>query len=127
MRKLTRTVKLIPRPPGGAGNGDARRTMAVASWSRLAKPVPRTSETRVTRPPPSSIAVLHDLNLATLFAERIVVLDRGRIAADGPPRDTITDPMLERVFGIAAAVGRTPGSGIPFVLPHTMSGAPHRL
>jgi iron complex transport system ATP-binding protein len=72
------------------------------------------------------IAVLHDLNLATLYAERIVVLDRGRIAADGPPRDTITDPMLDRVFGVAAAVGRTPESGMPFVLPHTMSGVRQR-
>jgi iron complex transport system ATP-binding protein len=72
------------------------------------------------------IVVLHDLNLATLYAERIVILDRGRIAADGPPHDTITDPMLDRVFGVAAAVGRTPESGIPFVLPHTMSGVRHR-
>ena len=37
------------------------------------------------------IAILHDLNLAALFADRIVVLERGRIAADGPPRETITD------------------------------------
>jgi iron complex transport system ATP-binding protein len=58
-----------------------------------------------------------------LFAERIVVLDRGRIAADGPPGDTITDAMLERVFGIAAAIGRIPSPGVPFVLPHTMVGA----
>jgi iron complex transport system ATP-binding protein len=67
------------------------------------------------------IAVLHDLNLATLFAERIVVLDRGRIAADGPPRDTVTDAILERVFGIAASIGRHPPPGVPFILPHMMA------
>ena len=30
-RKLTGTLKLIPRPPGGAGNGEARRTIAASS------------------------------------------------------------------------------------------------
>jgi iron complex transport system ATP-binding protein len=63
------------------------------------------------------LAVLHDLNLATLFADRIIVLDRGRVAADGPPGAVVTDAVLERVFGVTAAVGRVPG-GTPFVLPH---------
>jgi iron complex transport system ATP-binding protein len=64
------------------------------------------------------IAVLHDLNLASFFAKRIVMLERGRIAADGPPSDTITDTMLQRVFGIRSAVGLVPPKGTPFVLPH---------
>jgi iron complex transport system ATP-binding protein len=64
------------------------------------------------------VAVLHDLNLAALLAGRIVVLDRGRIDADGTPADTITDVMLARVFGIADAVGRVPTGATPFVLPH---------
>jgi iron complex transport system ATP-binding protein len=68
------------------------------------------------------VAVLHDLNLATLFAQRIVVLDRGRVAADGTPADTITDRTLDRVFGIPASVGRIPPAGVPFVLPHAMAG-----
>ena len=54
------------------------------------------------------VAILHDLNLAALLADRIVVLDGGRIAGDGPPRETITEAMLHRVFGVAAAVGRVP-------------------
>jgi iron complex transport system ATP-binding protein len=64
------------------------------------------------------IAVLHDLNIASLFAGRVIVLDRGKIAEDGPPAQTITDDMLARVFGVAGAVGRPPPPGIPFVLPH---------
>jgi len=67
------------------------------------------------------VAVLHDLNLAALFAGRIVVLDRGRIVADGPPRDILTDAMLEQVFQVAGAIGRVPAQGMPFVLPHTMA------
>jgi len=63
------------------------------------------------------IAILHDLNLAAMLAGRIVVLDCGRVAADGPPGATITDGLLERVFGIANALGRVPAPETPFVLP----------
>jgi iron complex transport system ATP-binding protein len=63
------------------------------------------------------VAILHDLNLATLAADRIVVLDHGRVAADGPPAETVTDDLLARVFRVSGAVSRAP-QGIPFVLPH---------
>jgi iron complex transport system ATP-binding protein len=64
------------------------------------------------------VAILHDLNLAALLAKRIVVLDHGRIDSDGEPARVITDAMLERVLGVANAVGRAPAEGMPFVLPH---------
>jgi len=67
------------------------------------------------------VAVLHDLNLAALFADRIVVLDHGRIVADGTPADIITDTMLEQVFGVTGAIGRVPSPSMPFVLPHAMA------
>lgn len=63
------------------------------------------------------IAIMHDLNLATLLAERIIVLDQGRIAADGAAREAINDGMLQRVFGVASAVDRVPEANLPFVLP----------
>lgn len=64
------------------------------------------------------VTIVHDLNLAVLFARRIVALDRGTLASDGGPSETITDAMLERVFGVSDAVGRVPPPGMPFVLPH---------
>jgi len=64
------------------------------------------------------VAILHDLNLATLAADRIVVLDQGRVAAAGTPAETVTDELLLRVFKCATAVGRLPPPGVPFVLPH---------
>jgi iron complex transport system ATP-binding protein len=69
------------------------------------------------------IAVLHDLNLAARVADRVLVLDRGRLAADGPPHATITDAVLASVFRIQRAVGRVPPPGTPFVLPHAMHAA----
>jgi iron complex transport system ATP-binding protein len=67
------------------------------------------------------IAILHDLNLAAVFADRILVMNRGCITAAGAPRDTITEPMLNDVFGVAGGVGTIPHSNTPFVLPHHMT------
>ena len=66
------------------------------------------------------VAVLHDLNLAALFADRVIVLQNGRVAADGRPSDTINDDILRHVFGVENAANRIPASGVPFVLPHAV-------
>ncbi len=47
-----------------------------------------------------SIVVVHDLDLAFRFFERIVVLDRGRIVADGPAARLIDDPLIDTTFGV---------------------------
>ena len=74
--------------------------------------------TRCARRGVAVVAILHDLNLATLAADRIVVLDGGKVAAAGPPAETVTDEVLARVFKVTSAVSRTPPAGVPFVLPH---------
>jgi iron complex transport system ATP-binding protein len=48
------------------------------------------------------LAVLHDLNLAAAFAPRVVLLDGGRVAADGPPDEVLTTETIERVFGVVS-------------------------
>jgi iron complex transport system ATP-binding protein len=47
-----------------------------------------------------SIVVVHDLELAFAFFDRVVLLERGRVAADAAPSDLIGDPVLDRVFGV---------------------------
>jgi iron complex transport system ATP-binding protein len=64
------------------------------------------------------VAILHDLNLAAMLADRILVLNRGRIDDDASSCETITDAMLARVFGVVEAVGIVPTDRRPFVLPH---------
>ncbi|MGF1649886.1 MAG: ABC transporter ATP-binding protein [Hyphomicrobiaceae bacterium] len=46
------------------------------------------------------ILVLHDLTLASRFADRVVILNDGRVAAEGPPREALTAPVLKEVFRI---------------------------
>jgi len=53
------------------------------------------------------VAVLHDLTWPRC-SPRIVVLDRGRVVADGTPAEVITDEMLEQVFGSPARSDRVP-------------------
>jgi iron complex transport system ATP-binding protein len=47
-----------------------------------------------------SIVVVHDLDLAFRFFDRVILLDRGRIVADGSADALIRDPRLDDVFGV---------------------------
>jgi iron complex transport system ATP-binding protein len=52
------------------------------------------------------VAVLHDLALATLFFPRLVLIDRGRIVADGAPGEVLSDERIRDVFGVDPAIAR---------------------
>ena len=55
------------------------------------------------------IAVLHDIGLAAHFFPRVVVLDRGRLVADGPPAEALAPDRIRDVFGVDPALVRLPG------------------
>lgn len=65
------------------------------------------------------IAILHDLNLASMYADKVTVIARGRVAAAGAPGEVFTDELIERVFECRLKVGALPPNGAPFVLPQT--------
>jgi iron complex transport system ATP-binding protein len=54
------------------------------------------------------IAVLHDLALAAHFFPRVVVLDRGRVVADGEPMAVLDAERIREVFGVDPALVRLP-------------------
>jgi iron complex transport system ATP-binding protein len=66
-----------------------------------------------------TIAILHDLNLAAMFADQIFVMHRGRLAAAGSPRDVLQDDLISKVFECDMKVGILPAPGMPFVLPQS--------
>jgi iron complex transport system ATP-binding protein len=64
------------------------------------------------------IAAMHDLNLAARFADRIVVLARGRKYLEGAPREVLSKELLARVWGVSADLREDPRTGVPYLLPH---------
>ncbi|NWF26477.1 ABC transporter ATP-binding protein [Streptomyces sp. PKU-EA00015] len=73
------------------------------------------------------VMVLHDLGHAARFADRIVALRSGVVAADGPPADVVTPALLADVLGVAGRVGRDPVGGWPVCYPDHPLPAPEAL
>jgi iron complex transport system ATP-binding protein len=63
------------------------------------------------------VSVLHDLNLAALYCERLVLLAGGRVVRDGPPEAVLTAAVLSTAYGAAVHVGVHERTGTPVVLP----------
>ena len=60
------------------------------------------------RPDRLSVVVVHDLDLAFTFFERVVVIDRGRVVADGPAKSLIDDPRIDAAFSVRFDRLKTP-------------------
>lgn len=63
------------------------------------------------------VMVLHDLNLAARYADRLVAMRSGRLVADGDPVDVLTPDLVEEVFGMPSQVHPDPVTGRPMVVP----------
>jgi len=63
------------------------------------------------------IAVMHDLNLTAMFADRVCLLAEGRKLADGPPALVFADDILSAAYGCALRVSTPPPDGGVFILP----------
>jgi iron complex transport system ATP-binding protein len=63
------------------------------------------------------IAVLHDLNLATRFADRVLLMDHGGVVADGAPADVLTAAVVGAVYRVPVEIVPHPSLGYPLILP----------
>lgn len=62
------------------------------------------------------ISVLHEVNMAARFCDRIVALHSGRLIAEGTPAEVMTEDALARIYGVQMDVLRQPVSGWPVAL-----------
>jgi iron complex transport system ATP-binding protein len=68
--------------------------------------------------------ITHHLDLAARFADRLLLLDRGTVAAEGKPRDVLQEETLRRVYEWPISVSDDPATGSPRITPlSTASGA----
>lgn len=65
------------------------------------------------------VAVLHDLNLAAMYADSIAVMSSGRIVAQGAPGNVLTDALIESVFSCPLRLNTIPAAQTPFILPQS--------
>lgn len=72
----------------------------------------------------SVIASMHDLGLAARWCSRLLLIDAGRIVADGPPSEVLTPDTLRSVYGVEAHFGEARGGML--VQPLDLATSPHK-
>ena len=70
----------------------------------------RLMRTRCAQSNYSAIIITHDLNLAAEFADEIIMLKDGRIAANGDPTEVLNAENIKNVFGVQVLLDENPAS-----------------
>jgi iron complex transport system ATP-binding protein len=117
---IARVLCQIGGPAGGSGSAPPR-------WLFLDEPTQSLDiahqliildlARRHIRAGGGALAILHDLNLASLYADRLIVIRSGNIAADGAPESVLTDACVRSVFGERVRVLVDAANGRRYVLP----------
>jgi iron complex transport system ATP-binding protein len=137
--RLTDALHLAERPVQTLSGGELQRVQMARVLAQIWQPVSDPGRLLLLDEPTSSLdlkhqhallriaravaanrtavfVILHDLNLAAAYADRILILQAGKIVACGTPRETLTEDRIESVFQIRACVMDHPVSGLPMVL-----------
>ncbi|EXJ16452.1 hemin ABC transporter ATP binding protein [Imhoffiella purpurea] len=67
------------------------------------------------------LVVLHDLNLAAQYGDRIALMKQGRLLALDRPRAVLEPPLIEQAFGLPVSVIPHPEMGCPLVIPRQIA------
>jgi len=67
------------------------------------------------------IIVIHDLNLAAQYADRLVIINNGKVQADGTPWEALKSDTIHRVYGWPVYIGKHPTDDCPVVVSATTS------
>lgn len=67
------------------------------------------------------VMVLHDLNQAVRYSDRLIAMRGGQVYAHGPAGDVLTHDLLRDVFGLKAHLLPDPDTGRPHVIPYALT------
>ena len=67
----------------------------------------------------TTIAVLHDINLAARYCDRIALLSEGRLEAVGPPKEVLTQEIIQSVYGVDVSVREDPMTRSVYIMPRS--------
>jgi iron complex transport system ATP-binding protein len=70
----------------------------------------------------TTLAALHDLNLAAAYCDRLFAIESGRVVHSGPPEDVLTPHLLREIFGVGAHVQPDPHTGRPHLTFFPLTG-----
>ena len=70
------------------------------------------------------VVVTHDVNLASLYCDRVALLRRGRLVEEGPPSGVLRADVLEATYGDEIVLSQHPATGRPIVLPAGEAAGP---
>ncbi len=63
------------------------------------------------------LIALHDLNLASLFADKIAIVQNGQLCVAGTPKETLTEEILNSIYNVPVRISHHPDTGTPLVIP----------
>lgn len=66
------------------------------------------------------MAIVHDLNLASMYSDRIIMLKNGAIYQQGSPLQTLTETNLEQAFAVNVNIHSHPDTQTPFIIPRAL-------
>ncbi len=69
------------------------------------------------------VAVMHDLNLTAMYADQVVLMQAGRVLADGPPQEVLTAENLSTAYNCRVPVSAPAPAGLPYLLPQARGTA----
>ena len=62
------------------------------------------------------LCVSHDVNLAARLADRLVMMNSGKVVANGPPEEVLNEENLQAVYETAVRLMRVAGERLPIVM-----------
>ncbi|BBN82192.1 hemin import ATP-binding protein HmuV [Pseudoalteromonas sp. A25] len=71
------------------------------------------------------VAVLHDLNLTSLYADRVLLLNKGKLSHDGKPQDVLQHSVLQPIYRAGMQITPHPDHQIPMIFSEPQRGVTH--